>query len=314
VKVVITGGAGFLGRLLRSRIDERGFLAGPGGHPAAVDEVVLFDHVPGPEVVEGDIADPAALAQLIAGDEVSVFHLASVVSGAAERDFDRAIDVNVTGLLCLIGACRALPVPPRLVFTSSIAVFGGGVATVGDNTKHTPQTTYGITKAVGELVVNDATRRRFVDGRSARLPHVIVRPGPPNAAASGFASAVFREPLAGTDYHLPVRPDTVMPVLGVRAVIDGIIAIHDLDGDRLGADRAVGLPALPVTVADMLATLERVGAGRRLGRVVPDPDPFVQRIVDGWPQAVDATRGLSFGLPISASLDAIVEEYLEDLG
>lgn len=298
MKVVVTGGAGFLGRLLIERLRRVGSLAGD-----EITDIVSFD-------VPDDITDPEAVRVAIAGDRVSVFHLASVVSGAGERDFDLAMRVNVTGLLNVIDACRALPRPPRLVFTSSIAVFGGGAA--GDTAKQLPSTTYGVTKTMGELLVNDATRRGFVDGRSARLPHVVIRPGPPNAAASGFASAVFREPLAGVDYALPVSLDTVMPVLGVRSVVAGIAALHDVDGEALGTDRAVGLPAIPVTVADMLESLQRVAGDRPLGTVTYAPDPFIQSIIDGWPASIDATRAIALGLPTNSSLDEIVEEYISD--
>ncbi|MDH5521339.1 MAG: NAD-dependent epimerase/dehydratase family protein, partial [Acidimicrobiia bacterium] len=258
-----------------------------------------------------DIIDPAAVRSVVSGSAVSVFHLASVVSGAGERDFDLAYRVNVDGLLNLIRACREVEPAPRFVFTSSIAVFGGAEPVVGDDTKHSSETSYGVTKSIGEGIVNDASRKGFIDGRTARLPHVIIRPGPPNAAASGFASAVFREPLAGRDYELPVSLGTVMPVTGVRAVIDALVALHEVDPARLGRDRAFGLPALPVTVEQMVETLRR---HRGAGSVTLAPDPFVQAIVDRWPKSVDGRRARSLGITGSGSLDAIVDEYLEDFG
>jgi len=201
-----------------------------------------------------------------------------------------------------------------VVFASSIAVFGGAAMPpiVGDYAKQTPQTTYGATKAICELLVNDYTRKGFFDGRSARLPTVIVRPGKPNAAASSFVSGLFREPLNGETCKVPVSEDTVMPLLGYRSIVGGLVALHEADGALLGDDRAVSLPSLTVTVRDMVDALQRVARGRRLGAVVFEPDPFIQRICDGWPKDASYERATRLGLPRDASLDVIVENYIED--
>ena len=183
---------------------------------------------------------------------------------------------------------------------------------VGDVTKQTPQTTYGVTKSIGELLINDYTRKGFIDGRSARLPTVIIRPGKPNAAASGFVSAVFREPLNGEDYVLPVKTSTVMPVLGYRAIVDGIIGLHEASGDALGNDRGVSLPSLTVTVEAMVAALERVAGSRALGNISVSPDPFVENICATWPQDARYDRATALGLPREQSLDEIVEYYIRD--
>ena len=324
MKVVITGGTGFIGRMLAKRILELGRLTGPSGGPEDIDEVLLFDAV-APDVplkglderariVTGDIAERARVFGLIDRDDVSVFHLASVVSGGGELDFDLAMRVNLTGGLNVFEACRARASLPRLVFASSIAVFGGsGMAdVVGDHAKQTPQTTYGATKAICELLVNDYTRKGFFDGRSARLPTVIVRPGKPNQAASSFVSGLFREPLNGETCKIPVSPDTVMPLLGYRSIVGGIVALHEADGAALGDDRAVSLPSFTVTVSEMVEALKRVAAGRKLGEIVFEADPFIQQICDGWPKDASYERATKIGLPRDASLDTIVENYIED--
>ena len=324
MKVVITGGAGFVGQRLAQALLQRGSLTAPGGKPERIDELLLFDvAVPAQRPAwadervvlrAGDISDAAEVRAVIDRDDISVFHLASVVSGGGEKDFDLALRVNLTGGLNVFEACRARAGLPRVVFASSIAVFGGSAMppVVSDYAKQTPQTTYGVTKAICELLVNDYTRKGFFDGRSARLPTVIVRPGKPNAAASSFVSGLFREPLNGETCRIPVSEDTVMPLLGYRAIVGGFIGLHEADGTALGDDRAVSLPSFTVTVRDLVDALMRVAAGRKLGEIVFEPDPFIQRICDGWPKDASYDRATRLGLPRDASLDAIVENYIED--
>ena len=324
MKVVITGGTGFIGMRLARRLLQRGELTGPSGRPEPIDRLTLFDRaLPDRppegfdgrvEFVAGDIGDRETVFALVDRDDVSVFHLASVVSGGGERDFDLALRVNLHGGLHIFEACRARSSAPRLVFASSIAVFGGAAMPpqVGDSTKQTPLTTYGMTKAVCELLINDYSRKGFFDGRSARLPTVIIRPGKPNAAASSFVSGVFREPLDGVDFVLPVRPEIVMPVLGYRAIIDGIVRLHELPAERLGDDRAVGLPSLTVSAQDMIDALQRVAAHRDLGAITVEPDPFIEAICSSWAQDAVFDRALSLGLTREDSLDEIVRYYIED--
>lgn len=324
MKVVITGGAGFLGLLLAQRLAERGTLTGASGAPEPIDELVLFDVVAPPslpagldgraEMVTGDIADAAGLRKLVSGDSVSVFHLASVLSGGAEQDFDLALKINLHGGIALFEACRALPNKARLVFTSSVAAFGVDSMTqaVADDTKVTPKTTYGTTKVILELLCNDYTRKGFLDGRGARPSTVIVRPGKPNKAASGFASGVFREPLAGVPFALPVGPDIRMAIVGYRSVVDGLIRLHEAPSEALGHDRTINLPNLSVTVAEMVESLKRVAGNRKLGEVSYAPDPAIEAICRGWPGHVGATRAKALGLPGDADLDSIVRAYIED--
>ena len=314
MRVVVTGGTGFIGRGLARRLLAAGWIRGE-----EISEVVLFDRpdgegVEGARIAHGDIGDREQVAALVGRDDVVVFHLASVLSGEGERDFDLAMRVNLDGGRNVLEACRANGTRPRLVFASTIAAFGGSAMpeTVTDATKPTPQTTYGTTKAACELLVNDYTRKGFLDGISARLPTVIIRPGAPNAAASSFASAVFREPLAGIDYVLPVGLETRIPVIGERTVVDGLARIAEVDGAELGDDRGLNLPGISVTVAEMVESVRRVGAERRLGAIEVAPDPEIEAIVRTWARRSSAERALALGLQEDEGLDAVVRGYLED--
>ncbi len=324
MKVVITGGAGFLGLRLATRLLELGKLKGPDGQLHHIDELVLFDlheptEVPAQKGIKvncvcGQVSNRETVQALIDRDDISVFHLASVVSGEGEKNFDLAMRVNLDGARYLLEAMRERQGCPRLVFTSSIVVFGGQAMpeVVGDMAKQTPQTTYGITKTIGELLINDYSRKGFLDGRSARLPTVIIRPGKANAAASSFASGVFREPLNNVECLLPVPRDTMMPVLGYRAIVEGLIHLHNLDAEKLGDDRAVSLPCLNVSVAQMIDALKRVAGSRRLGVITDQPDSFITRVVQSWASECETSRAQQLDFPTEQSLDEIVEYYIAD--
>ena len=324
MKIVITGGTGFIGLRLAQRLLELDEMTGPDGKTQRIDRMLLFDAVT-PDVrpdglddrvtiVSGDISDKRTVFGLVDRDDISVFHLASVVSGGGEKDFDLAMRVNLDGGRHVMEACRVRNGLPRLVFASSIAVFGGSgmPPVVGDGVKQSPQTTYGVTKAICELLVNDYTRKGYLDGRSARLATIIIRPGKPNAAASGFASGVFREPLNGVDFELPVKPETIMPLSGYREIVEGLIRLHEVSGEQLGDDRAVFLPSLTVTVEDMIAGLRRVAGDRRLGEITVKPDPFIEDICASWPRDASHERATALGLPRSPDLDTIIRNYIED--
>lgn len=323
MKVVVTGGTGFVGLTLARSLLAKGSLVGASGNPEPIEELVLFDGVLPQErphglderavLVQGDIADRDSVFSLVDRDDCSVFHLASVVSFGAEQDFDLALRVNLDGGRHVLEACRARGGRSRLVFSSTYAAFGGELPpVVSDSTKLSPETTYGTTKVILELLVNDYTRKAFLDGRTARLPTVIVRPGAPNLAASSWVSAVFREPLNGVDFTLPVGLDLRCAVGGVRTVVGGIVALHDLDGARLGADRCVTFPSLSVTAGEMVAAVKRFGDERALGEISVEPDPLIERICGSWPKAAGVDRALELGLPIDPDLDTIVRAYVED--
>jgi len=324
MKILITGGGGFLGSKLCEALLRRGVLTGPSGEAEAIDEVVLLDaffHGAATDgrvrQVVGDLGDRETVFEAVGSrEDTAIFHLASMVSGECEERFDDALRVNLDGGRHVFEAARAIAGRPRVVFASSIACFGGeGMEAVNtDRTKHTPQTTYGMTKAICEMLVNDHTRKGHFDGRSMRLPTVIVRPGKPNAAASSWASGMFREPLNGDACLLPVRRDQRHPMTGYRTVVESFVGMHEVKEERLGSDRAVVLPAHAVTPALAEAVVREVAAERgiTLGPWVEAFDARIQGIVDNWPQAVDGARAVALGLPVPPTLKGIVEAYVGD--
>jgi D-erythronate 2-dehydrogenase len=322
MRVVITGGTGFVGRKLAARLLHEGAVEGPGGREA-ISELVLFDTAePNPPLdiqdarlttVTGDITDRAQVEALIAPGTGSIWHLAAVVSAGAEADLDLGYAVNLDGTRHVLDACRKLAAPPRVVFASSAAVYGGEPPlTVDDNTPPSPRTSYGGQKAMGEIFVNDYTRRGMIDGRSARLPTIVVRAGRPNKAASTFASSIMREPLAGQTAICPVSPQSRMALMSPRRLIEALVALHDMDGARLGFNRTVLLPSISVSIGEMEDSLRRIGGEEAASRILWQPDPFIQKIVDGWPGAMNAPRALGLGLKADASMDEIVTAFIED--
>lgn len=319
MRILITGGAGFLGSRLAQVLMERGSLTGPSGREESVEEIVLFDRsfaadVPnGATAVSGDIRDPKVLDDLFRQDFDSIFHLAAVVSSGAEEDFDLGLTVNFDGTRALMQHARRQSNPPRVVFTSSIAVFGGALpAVIRDDTPATPQGSYGAQKAMCELLLNDATRKGFMDARSLRLPTVVVRPGTPNKAASSFASSIIREPLAGHSALCPVDPEVEMWVVSPRQAVRSFMRAHELDGAKLGGNRVLNLPGLTVAVKEMVAALGR--AGGDTGLVRWERDENINRLVSSWPGRFEPQRALALGFEGDSSIDDIVHAYREDWG
>lgn len=321
MRVVITGGAGFIGRRLARRILELGELAGPDGRPEEVAEVVLFDVAeaeglddPRIRTVAGDVSDFAQVERLIGGDAGSIFHLAAIVSAQAEEDYDLGMRINLDGTRNVLEAARRLPRPPRLVFASSIAVYGGDALpdVVTDATPVTPMTSYGAAKACGEQLVSDMSRKGFIDGRSLRLPTITVRTGKPNRAASTWASSMIREPLCGEDVTVPVRPDSAMALLSPRRVVEAFIAAHEAPAEKIGAWRTMLLSGITVTAGEMAEAVERNKGNRKLGAIRFEPDPATQRIVDGWPRGAKGERAEALGIGTDASIDEIVRHFIDD--
>lgn len=316
MRVLITGGAGFIGKKLAQRLLERGELGG-----RAIDKLVLFDvaHAEGLpvdrrlETRAGDITRAGVVFDLLGSRYDAIYHLAAVVSGAAEVDFDLGMAVNLDGTRHVLEAARHLCRGTRLVFASSIAVFGGDMPDViRDDTHLTPQTSYGAQKAAGELLVADYGRKGFIDGRSLRLPTIVVRPGRPNKAASTFASSIVREPLAGEEAVCPVTPETSMYVLSPRRVVDALVHAMELPAEAFGMTRSLTLPGLTYTIREMVDALERVAGRSVVERIRWEPDPLIQTIVNGWAYRVAADRARAMGFAADEGLEAVIRQHIED--
>jgi len=319
-KVLITGGAGFLGKRLAKKLLERGQLNGPDGKPRKIDRLVLLDMAapaglddPRIEVITGDIADPALLRRAVDAEVGSIFHLAAVVSGAAEADFDLGMRINLDATRDLLERCRALGHKPRFVFTSSVAVFGGKLPdVVPDDMATMPMSSYGAQKVAGELLVSDYSRKGFLDGRTLRMPTISVRPGKPNAAASSFASGIVREPLNGEAAVAPVAPGTRMWLMSPRRAIENLVHGHDLDAEAVGLPRTISLPGLSVTVQGMVDALRQVAGDAVADRVRWEPDDAIRRIVESWPGAFAATRARALGFTADDNYADVIRAYMED--
>jgi len=318
--VVITGGAGFIGKKLASALLARGALEMASGRQT-IERLTLFDvaHAEGlsedPRLasIAGNITDLAEVHRAIRDDVGGVFHLAAIVSANAEEDFDLGVRVNLEGTRNVLEACRALPRPARLVFASSVAVYGGDMPEVlDDGTILTPQTSYGAQKAIGELLVGDYSRKGFVDGRALRLPTIVVRPGRPNRAASTFASSIIREPLAGQEAICPVGREAAMYILSPRRVVDALIRAFELPPETFGMTRMLTLPGITVSIGEMVDALAEVAGARVAQRVRWQPDPMIQRIVAGWPTAFDARRARAMGFEADPDFASIIRAHIED--
>src|SRR5215472_7678989 len=317
--IFITGAAGMIGRKLTARLVADGAL-----NNRRIDRLTLLDVVapakpdkfPGAvEAVAVDIADPAAVRRLIAARPEVIFHLAGVVSAEAEIDFDKGMRVNLDGSRALLDAVRAVGdgYNPRLVFTSSIAVFGAPFPdAISDDFHLTPLTSYGTQKAAIELLLADYARRGFVSGVGIRLPSIVVRPGKPNKAASGFFSSIIREPLAGYDAVLPVEDSVLHWHASPRAAVGFLIHAAGLDAVKLGPRIKLTMPGVCCTVAEQIAALRRTAGDKVAARIRRESDPLIARIVAGWPRRFDPRRALALGFQAEASFDEIIRAHIED--
>jgi nucleoside-diphosphate-sugar epimerase len=317
--VLVTGAAGMIGRKLTARLVADGALNGQ-----AIEKLTLIDVVApqSPEKFSGkidaaaaDIADPAAVRAAVAGRPDVIFHLAGVVSGEAELDFEKGMRVNLDGSRTLFEAVRAVGggYRPRLVFTSSIAVFGAPFPpAISDEFHLTPLTSYGTQKAATELLLADYTRRGFLDGIGIRLPSIVVRPGRPNKAASGFFSSIIREPLNGEEAVLPVADSVLHWHASPRAAVGFLVHAAGLDAGTLGPRVNLTMPGVCCTVAEQIAALRRIAGDKVVSRIRREPDPLVARIVAGWPSRFDPARALALGFRAEGSFDDIIRVHIAD--
>jgi len=328
-QVMITGGAGFLGSRLARALLAAGSLEVAGGEARPLRRVTLVDQAPVPgdlaadervTAVRGDLGEllgaGSAERDLLGGTDV-IFHLAAAVSGECEADFDLGLRANLHTTELLLASCRALGTNPVVVYSSSVAVFGGSPehplpAVVDDQTLPNPQTSYGTQKFIGEQLLADYTRKGFLRGRAIRLMTVSVRPGRPNAAASGFLSGIIREPLAGQRAICPVDPGTQVALASPAKAIGGLLRAATASDEAWGGRTAVNLPALTMTVAGMAAALERV-AGPEVSALIDwAPDPAVARMFATWPGRVRSDRATRLGLTPDPDFDSVITMHLAE--
>ena len=318
--ILITGAAGMIGRKLTARLVAAGGIGG-----RAIEALTLLDVIE-PAAPAGftgrvvtraaDLSAPDEPARAVAGRPDLIFHLAAIVSGEAEADFDKGYRINLDGTRMLFDAIRHLSADywrPRMVFTSSIAVFGAPFPdAIGDDFALTPLTSYGTQKAIDELLLADYSRRGFMDGIGIRLPTICIRPGAPNKAASGFFSGILREPLAGKEAVLPVDEDVRHWHASPRAAVGFLMHAAEIDLAPLGARRSLSMPGLSATVGEQIAALRRVAGDRAASLIRRVPDPTVAAIVAGWPRNFDPRRALALGFRAETSFDEIIRVHIED--
>ena len=317
--VLIIGAAGMVGRKLTESLVASGSLNG-----RKIDAMTLHDVVPvsAPEgagfpvvVSASDLSAPGEAERLVASKPDVIFHLAAIVSGEAEIEFDKGYRINLDGTRFLFDAVRAAGHGPRIVFTSSIAVFGAPFPPeIGDTFHSTPLTSYGTQKAIGELLLADYTRKGIFDGVGIRLPTIVVRPGKPNKAASGFFSNIIREPLNGEEAVLPVSRDVLHWVASPRSAVGFLLHAASIDGDAIGPRRNMTMPGLAITVGEMIEALREVAGEKTAALIREEPDEAIMDIVAGWPRAFDASRALDLGFVAETRFQDIIRVHMEDEG
>ncbi len=307
--IVVTGGGGFIGQRLAARLclSELDF-----DRLVLVDKVLPAMPVNDPRIscVEADLTVPGAADRIVNKSTGIMFHLAAVVSSQAENDFDLGWTVNMDITRRLLEACRAANSSTRFVFTSSLAVFGGNLPEiVSDQTAVTPRSSYGAQKAVGEILVNDYSRKGFVDGVVLRLPTICVRPGRPNQAASSFVSSIIREPLNGEDAWCPVQPDMGLWLCSPATIIENLLIGARLESSRIPSWRILNMPGISVTVREMLTSLRSHAGDGALAHVRFREDPAIERIVGTWPSRIDNSLSLGLGFKVDTSFDDFIAQH-----
>lgn len=319
--ILIIGAAGMVGRKLTAALVKSGSVKGQDIARLTLADVVAPEAPAGfsgaVDTIAADLSAQGTAEQLVAGRPDLIFHLAAIVSGEAEADFDKGYRINLDGTRYLLEAIRQEGLRdtylPRLVFTSSIAVFGAPFPeAIGDEFFNTPLTSYGTQKAICELLLNDYSRKGFVDGIGIRLPTITVRPGKPNLAASGFFSNILREPLSGKEAVLPVSRDVRHWFASPRAAIGFLLHAAEMDSNQLGWRRTISAPGLSATVGEEIEALRRVAGDEIVGLIREEPDPTIIGIVDGWPRNFDTQRALALGFTAESSMDEIIRVHVED--
>jgi len=316
--ILITGAAGMIGRKLTQRLVKDGKLNGEPVERLTLTDVVAAERPAGfngkVDIATGDLAASGAAEKLIAAKPEAIFHLAGVVSGEAETNFEKGYHVNLDGTRALLEAIRAAAYKPKVVFTSSIAVYGAPFPPAGipDDFHLTPLTSYGTQKAISELLLADYNRRGILDGVGIRLPTICVRPGKPNKAASGFFSGIIREPLAGQEAVLPVADTVRHTHASPRSAVGFLIHAAGLTRDALGPRINLAMPGVCVTVAEQIDALKRIAGAKVAARIRREPDELITRIVAGWSERINAERARSLGFKAESSFDDIIRAHIED--
>jgi len=316
VRILIIGGGGFIGQKLAKAMAERGSLRGETIEHLCLADVTKTNAIDAPFPVTThalDIADRDAVDTLMEKDWDGIFHLAAVVSGQAEAEFVTGLRANFFGTLNIFESARANGRKPVIVYSSSVAAYGGEVPQpIEDWTNTNPQTSYGSQKVIGELLLNDYSRKGFFDGRGVRLPTVVVRPGKPNAAASSFFSSIIREPLQGEPAMCPVDPaSTKAWITSPRVVVDNMLRTAELDAEALGQNRCFNLPGITITVAEMIEALGRIGGETVLERIDYDRNETIEKIVSGWAVDFNPVKALALGMQTDEDFDSIIQQFID---
>lgn len=304
MKILVIGAAGMIGQKLLPHLAKEDVVA---------HDIVLPGVLPGMKALVSDLSVPGEAEKLMQHKPEVIFHLAAIVSGEAEADFDKGYRINLDGTRLLFEAIRKSGLKPRVVFTSSIAVFGAPFPpAIGDEFFHTPLTSYGTQKAIDELLLSDYSRRGFFDGIGIRLPTICVRPGKPNKAASGFFSGIIREPLAGQEAILPVDEGVRHWHASPRAAVGFLLHCLKINTAQLGARRNLSMPGVSVTVGEQIAALRKVAGDKAAALIRRQPDPVIMKIVEGWPRNFDPRRAVELGFRADASFEQIIRIHMED--